>query len=144
MDAAPRELFEALDAWRCRLKNGAHLEVVAVARVAREGGEVLGLGPMPDRALAELCRTVGIVDDDAIAGAARASGGSPGWLVASVGRVPLTRDTVLNRVRGLSRPATESLATIALFGGAAVESLCDLDGMGELLEASLISLHVRT
>jgi DNA-binding NtrC family response regulator len=139
VQAAPRELFEALDGWRCRPKPGVQPEILASSMVAPEGAEVLNLGPLDCRAMADLCRTIGILEGDAIAHATRAADGNPGWLVASAGRVPLTRDTVLDRLRGLSPPAVACLAAIALCGGTAVAAVCNPAGIGELLEASLVT-----
>jgi len=59
---APQELVEALDAWRCRPRRSRQPEVVATARAAPDGAEVLALGPLDDDAFAELCGALGIED----------------------------------------------------------------------------------
>jgi serine/threonine-protein kinase PknK len=143
LQAAPREVTEALDAWRCRPKTGARPEIVATARSAPDGAEAVDLGPLADDAFARLCRALGIEDEREAAEAARASDRNPGWLVASCRRVPLTRDTVLERVRERSPEAREALATIALCGGTAPARARDERGVAELLAASLVTRRGR-
>jgi len=41
----------------------------------------------------------------------------PGWAVASLGRVPLTRDAAIARVRALDEGARDAFALVATFGG---------------------------
>jgi transcriptional regulator with AAA-type ATPase domain/tetratricopeptide (TPR) repeat protein len=140
---APPELVEALDSWRCRPRTSCHPEVVATARAAPDGAEVLALGPLDDDAFVELCGTLGIEDVAAVEDAARTSDRSPGWLVASRGRVPVTRDTVLERVSRLSPEASRLFATVALCGGAMVEGLCHSRAVAELLQGSLVTRRAR-
>ncbi len=144
LHAAPAELIAALDAHRCRAPHRGP-DVIATIRTAPDGAETIALGALDEAPFAELCRALGIDGDDAIAEAARASGRNPGWLVASRGRVPLTRDTLLERLRGLSRAASSALAAIALCGGDASSATCTRmlgdDGataISELLAASLV------
>jgi DNA-binding NtrC family response regulator/tetratricopeptide (TPR) repeat protein len=142
--AAPQELVDALDAWRCRPKIGAlRPDVVASVRTAPEGADRIELGALKESAFAGLCRTLGIESPQAIEEAALASDRNPGWLVAAHGRVAITRDTVLERARGLSRIASDQLATIALCGGTAPERLCDGRAIAELLRASLVTRRTQ-
>ncbi|MDP9002263.1 MAG: sigma 54-interacting transcriptional regulator [Myxococcota bacterium] len=144
MHAAPQELVEAVDAWRCRLKSGApHPDVLASVRTAPEGADRIELGALQPDAFARLCHTLGIERTEAIEEAARASDRNPGWLVAAHGRMPITRDTVLERARALSRSARDQLATIALCGGTAPERICDTRAIAELLRAALVTRHTR-
>ncbi|WP_437986601.1 sigma 54-interacting transcriptional regulator [Sorangium sp. So ce117] len=128
LDQAPAELRAALDAYRCRpaAPGGAAIEVVATARSAPEGAACVALGPLGDASFAALCRALGVDDDASVREAAVASGKNPGWLFASLGRVPLTKDTAIERVRGLSADACATLAAIAIAGGALPEARCAL------------------
>jgi DNA-binding NtrC family response regulator/tetratricopeptide (TPR) repeat protein len=150
LDRAPAELGAALDAFRCR-GEAAGVEILATARSAPAGAETVELGPLDEPGFAALCRALSIDDPAAIAAQAAASGRSPGWLVASAGRVPLTRDTAMGRLRGLSPGAVSLLAAIALAGGELSDALCrrfvsaeepvvtDVDAaLGELGAASLL------
>ncbi|WP_437479316.1 sigma 54-interacting transcriptional regulator [Sorangium sp. So ce1014] len=126
LDQAPAELRAALDAYRCRpaAPGGAAIEVVATVRSAPEGAECVALDPLSDRSFGALCRALGVDDEARLREAAAASGKNPGWLFASLGRVPLTEDTAIERVRGLSADACATLAAIAIAGGALPEALC--------------------
>ncbi|XYI02080.1 sigma 54-interacting transcriptional regulator [Sorangium sp. So ce1128] len=126
LDQAPAELRAALDAYRCRpaAPGGAAIEVVATVRSAPEGAECVALEPLSDRSFGALCHALGVDDEASLREAAVASGKNPGWLFASLGRVPLTKDTAIERVRGLSADACAMLAAIAIAGGALPEALC--------------------
>ncbi|MGK3971511.1 sigma 54-interacting transcriptional regulator [Sorangium sp. So ce118] len=126
LDQAPAELRAALDAYRCRpaAPGGAAIEVVATVRSAPEGAACVALGPLGDASFGALCRALGVDDEASVREAAAASGKNPGWLFASLGRVPLTKDTAIERVRGLSAGACATLAAIAIAGGALPEALC--------------------
>ncbi|WP_437802585.1 sigma 54-interacting transcriptional regulator [Sorangium sp. So ce693] len=128
LDQAPAELRAALDAYRCRpaAPGGAAIEVIATARSAPEGAACVALGPLSDASFGALCRALGVDDEASVREAAVASGKNPGWLFASLGRVPLTKDTALERVRGLSADACATLAAIAIAGGALPEARCSL------------------
>ncbi|CAN93376.1 serine/threonine-protein kinase [Sorangium cellulosum So ce56] len=128
LDQAPAELRAALDAYRCRpaVPGGAAIEVVATARSAPEGAACVALGPLGDASFGALCRALGVDDEASVREAAVASGKNPGWLFASLGRVPLTKDTAIERVRGLSAGACATLAAIAIAGGALPEARCAL------------------
>jgi tetratricopeptide (TPR) repeat protein len=124
LDRAPAELVAALDAYRCRAAAPRRLDIVAAARAAPDGASAVELGPLSDESFEELCATLGIEGEARIREARTASGKNPGWLVASLGRVPLTRDTALARVRELSASASALLAAIAIAGGALPEAIC--------------------
>ncbi|WP_437282100.1 sigma 54-interacting transcriptional regulator [Sorangium sp. So ce375] len=126
LDQAPAELRAALDAYRCRpaAPGAAAIEVVATARSAPEGAACVALGPLSDASFGALCRALGVDDEASVREAAVASEKNPGWLFASLGRVPLTKDTAIERVRGLSADACATLAAIAIAGGALPEALC--------------------
>ncbi|WP_437310886.1 sigma 54-interacting transcriptional regulator [Sorangium sp. So ce388] len=126
LDQAPAELRAALDAYRCRpaAPGGGAIEVVATVRSAPEGAACVALGPLSDASFGALCRALGVDDEASVREAAAASGKNPGWLFASLGRVPLTQDTAIERVRGLSADACATLAAIAIAGGALPEALC--------------------
>jgi serine/threonine-protein kinase PknK len=142
---APAELFAAVDAYRCRgLVRG--VTVVATAPRAPEGAEAITLGPLDDVGFEALCAALGIEGAARIAEARTASGKVPGWIVAAATSVPLTREAVLDRVRGLSAGATTLLGAIAQAGGEAAPELCARiageaweGAIAELLGAALIA-----
>ncbi|MDC3954013.1 sigma 54-interacting transcriptional regulator [Polyangium jinanense] len=152
LEAGPPELAAALDAYRCRNARAPGLDVVVTARAAPAGADVLGIEPLAGEAFVALCHSLGLSDAAAIERARAASEGLPGWLLASLGRVPLERDTALGRASGLPLGARGVLAAIALSGGAMPEGVCHvitrrLGGEGasllaELLSASLIGRRV--
>jgi MoxR-like ATPase/tetratricopeptide (TPR) repeat protein len=156
LDAGPQELAAALDAYRCRAFEPRAIEVVVTCRAAPRGADVVTLGPLSDAAFAELCAALGVTDPGEIERAQTASGGLPGWLVASLGRVPLARDVALARVKDLSNGAAQILCAISLSGGAMPEALVLSTAtrlgdegqtraaawIGELLSASLIDRRV--
>ena len=143
LHAAPLELVSALDAYRCRAWTDGPLDIVATLREAPDGAHRFQLGPLPEAAFDELCERLAVVTLTEKRELARASGKNPGWLVAARGRVPLTRDMVLERTRTSSRSALELLAGVAACGGAVPPAL--LLGMGaesevaELLAAGLLT-----
>ncbi|MDI1446860.1 sigma 54-interacting transcriptional regulator [Polyangium sp. 6x1] len=148
LESGPPELAAALDVYRCRGAGAPGLDVVVTARAAPRGADVLRIEPLAGEAFVTLCHSLGLSDAAAMERARAASEGLPGWLLASLGRVPLERDTALGRASGLSEGARGILAAIALSGGAMPESVCHaitrrLGGEGasllvELLSASLI------
>jgi len=125
LHAAPAELVAALDAYRCRGAHGRALDVIGAVREAPEGSEQLALGPLAAAPFAELCARLGVSEPLQVTKLGQVTRHNPGWLVAANGRVPLTRDMVLERTRGLSKPALELLATLALFGGVVEEGLLE-------------------
>ncbi|WP_437593465.1 sigma 54-interacting transcriptional regulator [Sorangium sp. So ce1000] len=157
LEQAPAELRAALDAYRCRpaAPGGAAIEVVATVRSAPEGAACVALGPLDDSSFGALCRALGVDDAASLREAAVASGKNPGWLFASLGRVPLTKDTAIERARGLSAAACAMLAAIAIAGGSLPEALCrpgfgrgvrvELEqGDGEAGRNNLVNLPVST
>jgi len=142
---APAELAAAVDAYRCRgLTRG--VTVVATMPRAPDGAEAITLGPLEEAGFDALCRALAIEDPARIAEARAASGQVPGWIVAAAAGVPLTRDAVLDRVRGLSAEATTLLGAIAQAGGEAGSGFCARivgeaweSRLAELLTAALIA-----
>lgn len=151
--AAPAELTSALEAYRCRVPSLDWLEVVAAVREAPPSAPLLPLPPLSERPFTELCRALGISDPTRTAELAELSGGSPGWVVAAQGRVPLTRDMVLERAKSLSPLASELLAAFALLGSTVSEVLVEhLAGssttrppaeLAELLGAGLLARRTQ-
>jgi two-component system response regulator HydG len=140
---APAELGAALELHRCRAAASGRVRVIAAAREAPDGAAAITLGALDEDGFAALCHALGIEGRAAVDQARAASGKNPGWLVASAGAVPLTRDTALGRVRALSPVATALLAAIALLGGEASAALCarvapGAEALAELLGASLV------
>ncbi len=123
LEAAPLELVTALEAFRCHARATRGLDVVAALRSAPAGASRVTLAPLDDAALASLCRALGITSPERASQLAEVSGRQPGWVVAAAGRVPLTRDMVLERARGLPPGASELLAALALLGGPISEAL---------------------
>ncbi|MBS2014166.1 MAG: sigma 54-interacting transcriptional regulator [Deltaproteobacteria bacterium] len=115
---APVEVFEAIDAHRCRPGRSQTVSVIAAAREAPRGAMAISLEPLDRTRFGALSRELGIASSQ-IDAAHRESGGLPGWAVASLGRVALSRDAVLARVKALPGPARDALALIATMGGVA-------------------------
>ena len=153
---APAELLAALDLYRCRPSTSASVRVIVMTRDAPPGAASLTLEPLDDARMTDLVRDLGVRGDLAIADLVRSSRGSPGWAVASLGRVPLAKGAVIERTKGLSRPALRGLGAIAVAGGSLGDSTLravlksDADpSLAELLESALVtrlasSDHVAT
>lgn len=141
LQAAPAELVTALDAYRCRPQPEPGLDIIATLRLAPPGSSQVRLAPLANADFRELCGRLGVTDGAHIAELQRSTGNNPGWLVAAHGRVPLSRDMVLERTRGLGPNALQLLASVALFGGTLERSLArGLDSdVGELLAAGLLT-----
>jgi hypothetical protein len=97
LQRAPVELVAALDAYRCRPLSGRALDVIGALREAPEGAESIALGALDEPAFAVLCDRLGVREAALVAQLSRVTQRNPGWLVAARGRVPLTRDMVLER-----------------------------------------------
>ncbi|TKD09443.1 sigma 54-interacting transcriptional regulator [Polyangium fumosum] len=148
LESGPPELAAALDVYRCRGARAPGLDVVVTARAAPPGADVLPIEPLVGETFVALCHSLGLSDPAAMERAQAASQGLPGWLLASLGRVPLERDTALGRASGLSAGARGVLAAIALSAGGMPEGACHAitrrlgaEGaslLAELLSASLI------
>jgi serine/threonine-protein kinase PknK len=100
------------------------VEVLATTRAAPDGAESVELGPLDDASFAALCEALAIQDPAQIEATRIASGKIPGFVVAAAGRVPLTRDLLLDRLRGLSPEAADLLGAIAIVGGEAKDTFC--------------------
>jgi DNA-binding NtrC family response regulator/tetratricopeptide (TPR) repeat protein len=142
VDRAPAELRSALVAFACRPLD-APLAVIASAREAPPHASVMALGALEGPAFDALCRAVGVQD---VAAMRAASEGIPGIVVAASGRVPLSRDAVLARVRSLDEHASILFAAVALVGGVAprelARALLDDDAesaLGHLITAGLVT-----
>ncbi|HET7545879.1 MAG TPA: sigma 54-interacting transcriptional regulator, partial [Polyangiaceae bacterium] len=145
---APLEVVAALDAHRCRASAARDLDLLVAAREAPPGASRVLLEPLGSAAFAELCRSLGVSEPGQIAEYSRMTGGNPGFLVAARGRVPLTRDMVLEREKTLSAGASRLLAELALLGGVASDELVRSLGsnpehalsseLAELLSAALV------
>jgi DNA-binding NtrC family response regulator/tRNA A-37 threonylcarbamoyl transferase component Bud32/tetratricopeptide (TPR) repeat protein len=125
LQRAPVELVAALDSYRCRPLSGRALDVIGALREAPDGAERITLGALEEPAFVALCQRLGVHEPAAVAELNRVTQRNPGWLVAACGRVPLTRDMVLERTRELSRPALDFLALVALFGGVVERPLAE-------------------
>jgi DNA-binding NtrC family response regulator len=146
VDQAPLELRAALDLFRCRAAHDTQLEVLATACAAPQGAEALSLPPLADEACATLLSACGVGDAARREELARSCAGNPGWMMAALGRVPLSREAVLARTKSLGPASLEALAFVALAGGALEEkSLGVLCGralrpaLAELLAAALVT-----
>ena len=109
LHAAPSDFFAALEAYRCRAVSGVpcawgNWDVIAATRVCPEGATGVFLGPLSLEQTEMLLDELG--EPRARAGALHASSaGNAGFVVAAVGRVPLTRDAAAFRIRSLSKSA---------------------------------------
>jgi hypothetical protein len=139
LHAAPAEIVEALDAYRCMMHASSRpVTVLATAREAAAGAETMALSGLDADRFAVLCRELG-VPEDAARVLHREAAGMPGWAVASLGRVPLERDAVLARVRSLDPAARDVLALVATLGGAAPAHLVDGAASAALFVAGLLA-----
>jgi DNA-binding NtrC family response regulator/tetratricopeptide (TPR) repeat protein len=120
LDDAPRELAEALDAYRLRF-GPAPLQVLVAARTAPLGAASIELGPIGAVELSGLARALGAKEHE-LERLALGAAGNPGWLVATLGRVPLRAEAVLDRARTLQPHAVQALAAVAAVGGIAPEA----------------------
>jgi transcriptional regulator with AAA-type ATPase domain/tetratricopeptide (TPR) repeat protein len=119
LHAAPSEVAQALDGYRCSGAEGP--TIVATSREAPRGAPATALGPLDAKTMRELGARLGVTD-------VAAAAGNPGWLVATAGRVPLTRDTALERIKHLPPKAKDALLYVALAGGSLEAGLLrDLD-----------------
>ena len=139
LHGAPVEVVEALDAFRCMMHaSAAPIIVVATARGAAAGAETMPLSGLDRERFAVLCRELG-ASPEAAGALHRETGGLPGWAVASLGRVPLTRDAVLARVRDLDADARELLAVVATLGGSVPAHLLDAAACAKSFVAGLLA-----
>ncbi len=147
LDAAPEELRHALEAFRCRPGEAARANVVAATRTAVPGAPTLRLGPLDAAALTAICRDH-LADPETIEDRVREAAGSPGWLLAALGRVPLDAAAAQERARTLSASARAVLAATAVVGGAIsgrlVAALCGADAGAALAELAAARLIART
>jgi serine/threonine-protein kinase PknK len=148
MEAAPQELASAVEALRCR-GGDARTQVVVTSRRAPRGAPSVTLGALDQGAFVEVALQLGVPADEARALHGTCDG-LPGWLLAVRGRVPLTRDTALERVRALTPAARDLAVILAILGGEApadvLAAAAPGEGraaLGELLRASLVSRHTR-
>ena len=138
LHAAPAEVVEALDSFRCTMHVSASpIVVVATAREVAAGAEALSLAGLDRERFGLLCRELG-APADAVMALHRETGGLPGWTVASLGRVPLTRDAVLARVRGLDAASRIALAVVATLGGSVPAQLLDAPACATSFVAGLL------
>ncbi len=145
---APGEVTAALDAYRCR--GQGTVRVLAVARSAPEGASTVEVGALSAAELTELCRRLGEDDEARIEAAVRSAGGNPGWMLAALGRVPLTVEAARERLATVAAPARELFAAAVRLGGVMTTGWArGLAGaqararLGELLEAGLLDRRQR-
>src|SRR5262249_28879689 len=141
--AASLEVVEALESFRCMVRASPRarpLVVIATTRLAPAHAESLAIGPLDEQTLERLCRDQGVVSDSAAREAAREAGGLPGWLFASLGRVPLTTEAALARLAGLPEVARRVLALVATLGGRAPMGALssEHEGLAACFEAGLL------
>ncbi|MCL4753388.1 MAG: sigma 54-interacting transcriptional regulator [Myxococcales bacterium] len=122
LHAAPLELRAALEAFRCRPRDPDDVSVLAAVRSAPADAPVTELPALDLRGMNELCRELG-VDPARAEELLAASEGNPGFVVALVGKAPLSRPAVLERARTLSAPAARALGALAVLDGHAAEAL---------------------
>ena len=139
LHAAPAEVAEALDGFRCMMHAAAApVVMVATTREAPPGAAAIALGPLSLDSFAAMARDLA-VPLDAVEGLHREAAGMPGWAVASLGRVPLERDAVLARVRTLDPAARDLLALVATMGGAVPAHLVEGTACAALFVAGLLT-----
>lgn len=122
LHAAPLELRAALEAFRCRPRDPDDVSVLAAVRSAPTDAPVTELSALDLRGMNELCRELG-TDPARAEELLAASEGNPGFVVALVGKAPLSRAAVLERARTLSAAAARALGALAVLDGHAAEAL---------------------
>jgi DNA-binding NtrC family response regulator len=141
LDSGPCELRDALETYRIRHDAPALVRVIAATALAPLEAERIDLPPLGLRELSQLARAVG-APEDSRERLALGAAGNPGWLVGSVGRVPLDARAVLERAQAMPLSAARALAAIAAVGGsarAAWLSCCDPE-QAQPAAASLLEL----
>ena len=148
LEAAPHELTSAVEALRCR-GGDPRARVVVTCRRAPKGAASVELGPLGEDAFVAVAQHLGVLEGEARALRATCDG-LPGWLLAVRGRVPLTRDTALERVRTLSPAARVVAAILAILGGEATAEMLaraapahGREALDELVRESLVSRRAR-
>ncbi len=141
LESAPREVTQAIEAYRCR--SGGAVRVLAVGREAPPGAPAHALQPLERDDFAALCAALHVDDVEA---AWQASRGLPAWVAATAGRVPLTAELAVARTRSLAPRAVRALAMIALLGGVVrdpIRERCGIDAgdLAVLIEQGLLSRH---
>jgi serine/threonine protein kinase/tetratricopeptide (TPR) repeat protein len=140
LHAASLEVVEALESFRCMASTSPRARrvvVIATTRQVPAHAESLEIGPLDAATLERLCRAQGVASADA----AREAGGLPGWLFASLGRVPLTAEAALARVASLPEAARDVLALVATLDGRAPTgalSTSEHEGLAACFEAGLL------
>lgn len=149
VELGPADLVAALESFRCRPDSDRSVDIIVGIREPPAGAPRVELPALDEEGVVRLCRELGVEAD--AAALLRASSGNPGWIVAQLGRVPLTRALAVERARTLSAPARALLAQLALAGGVLPETLAQqLTGaehrraLAELARASLIEFRALT
>ena len=141
LHAASVEVVEALESFRCMVSASPRpVLVVATTLQAPPNAESLAIGPLDTETIERLCRDQGALCADVAREVAREAGGLPGWLFASLGRVPLTVEAALARVAALPEAARSLLALVATLDGHAPESALSAteNGLAACFEAGLL------
>ena len=139
LHAAPSEVVEALDSSRCRMHASSDpVVVIATARQASAGAELMALSGLDAARFAALCRELA-VPEAAIGDLHRESAGLPGWAVAALGRVPLERAAVVARLATVDAPARAELGLVATMGGVVPARFVDSSACAALFVAGLLA-----
>ncbi len=139
LHAAPPDFVTSIDSFRCRAKSKESPRIIAAMRSAPDGAETLVLSPLDETSLHALCNALHVTDVESLV---RHSNGNPGWIVAALGRIPLTRDTALERLAHVSAAGCQLLIDLALLGGYAPATLVEAhsaDAISELLREALMT-----
>ena len=125
LDDAPHEVYAALDAYRCALREGSSAPLgptlVAAAKTAPNGAVCIDLPPLDEASADTVARSLGLTGS-ALAMAKEAARGRPAWLLAASGHAPLALEAVVAAAEDLPEDAKDALHTIAALGGAIVVS----------------------
>jgi DNA-binding NtrC family response regulator/tetratricopeptide (TPR) repeat protein len=142
-DATP-EVRGALESFRCRIGRTHRVRIVVTAREAPRGAPFVTVGALDRRAFETFAQSLGVEDDDDRTELFRATGGLPGWAVATLGRVPLTRESALARLEDLPSPSRDALALVAVLGGRAPLSVLDPDAVAPAYARGLLVREEQT
>jgi DNA-binding NtrC family response regulator/tetratricopeptide (TPR) repeat protein len=150
LELGPADMMAAIETFRCRPGSAKKIDLLVATETAPPGASAIQLPPLDLDGVRTL---LGELDVDVARAAEleRASSGNPGFVVAAIGRVPLTRDAALERARRLSPEARRILGALSLLGGRIESELANaLSGadarraLAELAEASLVVRRAGT
>lgn len=144
LEHGPADIPSAVEAFRCRPHATRGIDLLVAANTAPAGASFVELAALDADGVRTLLRELDVGESRATE-LTRASNGNPGFVVAALGHVPLTRESALERAKRLNPAARRLLGAISILGGrmhgAVGQALVGDDAnraFAELAEASLV------